>query len=132
MKEYLRKELSATGVPVTDFGVHSVQSADYPDIAHPLAAEVVSGRARFGILICGTGNGMAMTANKHRGIRAALCWNAEIAGLARLHNDANVLVLPGRFVTEEEALRAVKVFLETAFEGGRHTLRIDKIDRDIQ
>lgn len=110
-----------------DFGTYSTDSADYPDYAHPMANAVENHEFDFGISICGSGNGISMTVNKHRGIRAGLCWNAEIARLTRSHNDANVLSLPARFVTVDEALDMVNVFFTTDFEGGRHQTRIDKI-----
>lgn len=110
-----------------DFGTFSSDSCDYADFAHPMATAVETGEFDFGISICGSGNGISMTVNKHQGIRAALCWNEEIASLARKHNNANVLSLPARFVTVEEALKMVDVFFATDFEGGRHQGRIDKI-----
>lgn len=110
-----------------DFGAFTSESSDYPDFAHPMASAVESGEFDFGISICGSGNGISMTVNKHAGIRAGLCWNPEIARLARLHNNANVLSLPARFVTEKEAYEMVDVFFSTDFEGGRHQHRIDKI-----
>jgi ribose 5-phosphate isomerase B len=119
--------LKAIGYEVLDFGCFSEESIDYPDFAHPVAEKVLQNKEMLGILICGSGNGINMTANKHKGIRGALCWNSEIAKLARQHNDANILSLPARFITEDEALAIVKTFLDTAFEGGRHQRRIDKI-----
>ena len=121
--EYLRGQ----GHEVKDFGTHSTDSMDYPDVAHPLAESIEKGECEWGIAICGTGNGISMTVNKHAGIRAALCWNTEIAALARQHNNANILSLPARFVSEEEALAMLKIFMATPFEGGRHQRRIDKI-----
>lgn len=112
---------------IKDFGCFSTESCDYPDFAHPMAAAVDKGDFDFGISICGTGNGISMTVNKHQSIRAALCWNGEIAALARSHNDANVLSLPARFISETDALNIVDVFFMTHFEGGRHQQRIDKI-----
>lgn len=111
-----------------NYGPFSSESVDYPDFAHPVADKIVKGEYEFGILICGTGNGIGMTANKHAGIRAALCWNKEIAALARQHNNANVLVLPARFIKEEDAFEVVKIFFSTDFEGGRHQRRVEKID----
>ena len=111
-----------------NLGTFSSESVDYPDYAHPLAEKIASGENKFGILICGTGNGIGMTANKHANVRAALCWNVEIAALARQHNDANVLVLPARFITDEDAFNVVKTFFSTAFEGGRHQRRVEKIN----
>jgi ribose 5-phosphate isomerase B len=110
-----------------DFGTYSANSCDYADFAHPMASAVESGEFDFGISICGSGNGISMTVNKHQGIRAALCWNEEIVTLARQHNNANVLSLPARFVSVEQALKMVDVFFATDFEGGRHQGRIDKI-----
>lgn len=111
-----------------DSGTHSSESVDYPDFAHPLAEKVAAGEYSFGLLICGTGNGIGMTANKHAGIRAALCWNPEIAALARQHNDANILVLPARFIEEDIAYKVVEIFYATQFEGGRHQRRVEKIN----
>lgn len=110
-----------------DFGSFSTVSCDYPDFAHPMAFAIENGEFDFGISLCGSGNGISMTVNKHEGIRGALCWNTEITSLARRHNDANVLSLPARFITEQEALNMVDVFFTTDFEGGRHQIRIDKI-----
>lgn len=127
LKEFIKLKLSESGYSVRDFGTYSSASIDYPDIAHPVASAVANGLFPMALLICGSGNGVCMTANKYPEIRAALCWNTEIARLARLHNDANILCLPGRFITEKEALSAVLVFLQTDFEGGRHKARIEKI-----
>lgn len=127
LKEYVKQILDAKGLPYKDFGAYSSESCDYPDFAHPLALAVENGEVSAGIAFCGTGNGIGITLNKHQGIRAALCWQEEIARLARAHNDANVLVLPGRFISKEEATKAVDVFFNTPFEGGRHQRRIDKI-----
>jgi len=127
LKEFLKAKLTKSGYKVQDFGTYSADSIDYPDIAHPLASSVNEGQYEIGILICGSGNGVSITANKYSGIRAALCWNTEIARLARAHNNANILCLPGRFIAENEALNATMVFLQTQFEGGRHKTRIDKI-----
>jgi ribose 5-phosphate isomerase B len=112
---------------INDFGAYTPESSDYPDFAHPMANAVEKGEYEYGISICGSGNGISMTVNKHPGIRAALCWTAEIAALARLHNNANVLSIPARFVTEKEAIAMIDVFFNTDFEGGRHQQRIDKI-----
>lgn len=111
-----------------DFGTYSNESIDYPDFAHQLASEISSSDSLFGILICGTGNGMAITANRHKNVRAALSWNVEIATLARKHNNANILVLPARFIEEKTAFDIIDVFFSTDFEGGRHQKRIDKIN----
>jgi ribose 5-phosphate isomerase B len=127
LKEFIKIKLAESGFSVRDFGSYSADSIDYPDVAHPVAAAVNNGQYPMAILICGSGNGVCMTANKYAGIRAALCWNTELATLARLHNDANILCLPGRFITENEALNAVMAFLMTDFEGGRHKARIEKI-----
>lgn len=126
-KKALKKLLTDLGHQVQDFGPGSEESVDYPDHVHPLAKAVVKKEADYGILICGSGNGVAMTANKYKEIRAALCWKTELAKLSREHNDANVLCIPARFVSEEEAEEMVKVFLSTEFEGGRHQNRVDKI-----
>ncbi len=119
--------LKETGYEVLNFGTKSAQSVDYPDYIHPVAEAVENGKARMGIILCGSGNGAAITANKHQGIRAALCWSRELTELARKHNDANVLSLPARFISKYQALEYVRVFLETPFEGGRHERRIQKI-----
>lgn len=127
LKEYVKQILDAKGIPYKDFGTNSAESCDYPDFAHPMANAVEAGEVYPGIAVCGTGNGIGITLNKHQGIRAALCWEADIAQLARAHNDSNVLVLPGRFISQEEATKIVDTFLDTPFEGGRHQRRIDKI-----
>lgn len=127
LKEYLVKYLSDKKIVVKDFGTYSEERADYPDFAHAVSIAVENKEYDLGILICGSGNGINMTANKHKGIRAALCWNEELAALARQHNDANVLSLPARFITEETAVKCVDAFLSAQFEGGRHTDRINKI-----
>lgn len=119
--------LESLGYEVKDFGCFSEESIDYPDYAHPVADLVENNKGMLGILICGSGNGINMTANKHTGIRSALCWDVEIAALARQHNDANIVALPARFISEELALEIVQTFLGTEFEGGRHQRRIDKI-----
>jgi ribose 5-phosphate isomerase B len=127
LKEYLKKKISEWGFGIEDFGAFSDESVDYPDMIHPLAKAVDAGTQKWGIVICGSGNGVSMVANKYQGVRAALCWSREIALLARQHNDANILALPARFITEEEAEQTVKAFLETPFEGGRHERRVKKI-----
>ncbi|RHJ94941.1 ribose 5-phosphate isomerase B [Parabacteroides bouchesdurhonensis] len=127
LKEYVKQLLDEKGLPYTDFGTYSTESCDYPDFAHALANAFEKGEVYPGIAICGSGNGIAMTLNKHQKVRAALCWNEEIARLARAHNDANILVMPGRFISKEEATKAVNIFLSEPFEGGRHQRRIDKI-----
>lgn len=127
LKAIVEGYLEARGVAYKDFGTDSAESCDYPDFAHPAALAVESGECSMGIAMCGTGNGIAMTLNKHQGIRAALCWNKEIAALGRQHNDANVLVMPARFIDAVTALAIVDTFLDTPFEGGRHQRRIGKI-----
>jgi ribose 5-phosphate isomerase B len=127
-KEKLKTYLKEKGHEVADFGPADETSCDYPDFAHPVAESVASGKNEFGILICGSGNGVCLTANKHAGIRAALCWNDELAALARQHNDANILCIPARFVDYNIAQSMTEVFLSTSFEGGRHQRRVDKID----
>lgn len=127
LKSIIEGYLESQGIEYEDFGTTSAKSCDYPDFAHPAAVAVEEGRCYPGIAMCGTGNGIAMTLNKHQGVRAALCWNKDLARLAREHNDANVLVLPARFVEPAEALAIVDVFLSTPFEGGRHVRRIEKI-----
>lgn len=119
--------LKEQGIEYKDFGTYSTESCDYPDFAHPCAISVESGDCYPGIAICGSGNGINMTLNKHQKIRAALCWEPELAQLARAHNNANILVMPGRFISNEKALEIVKTFLSTDFEEGRHQRRIDKI-----
>ena len=126
-KQAVLKYLQEQGIEFKDFGAFSSESSDYPDFAHPLAEAVSIGEFDKGITLCGSGNGINMTANKHQGIRSALCWMPEIARLARLHNDANICSLPARFVTDEQAVEIVRVFLKTEFEGGRHIGRINKI-----
>lgn len=127
LKSIIEGYLEADNKEYRDFGTDSAESCDYPDYAHPCALAVESGQCYPGIAMCGSGNGIAITLNKHQGIRAAICWTPELARLARAHNDANVLVLPARFITPVDALAIVDAFLETPFEGGRHQRRIDKI-----
>jgi ribose 5-phosphate isomerase B len=127
LKERVKLFLREKGFEVKDFGCHSTESIDYPDFGHPVAEMVENNPGMKGILICGSGNGINMTANKHQGIRSALCWKTEIAELARLHNDANIITLPARFITVEDAFDMIEVFFNTSFEGGRHQNRIDKI-----
>lgn len=127
LKELLIKYLSDLNIKVIDFGTNSTTSTDYPDYAHPMAEAIEKGEADFGISVCGSGNGINMTVNKHQKIRAALCWNREISQLARSHNNANVCSLPSRFISESEAIEIVSDFINTEFEGGRHQNRIDKI-----
>jgi len=126
-KEQLKQHLVALGYEVQDFGPFSTASVDYPDYVHPLSKALEAGDYDFGIVICGSGNGVAITANKHQGIRAALCWNEELAALSRQHNDANVLALPARFISYELAEKMAEIFLTTPFEGGRHQSRVTKI-----
>ncbi|MBK7390051.1 MAG: putative ribose-5-phosphate isomerase B [Bacteroidetes bacterium ADurb.Bin397] len=128
-KESIKTALKTAneGFALVDVGTHSADSVDYPDFAHQVATQVESGEVEMGVVICGSGNGVCITANKHKGIRAALCWSVEIAALARQHNDANVLCIPARFVSHETALQMVETFMNTAFEGGRHQKRIEKI-----
>jgi len=115
------------GHEVQNYGTDTIDSVDYPDFGHPVANDVSEGTADFGIVICGSGNGIAMTVNKHPKVRAALCWTKEIATLARLHNDANIISIPARFTSIPQAVEMVASFLETSFEGGRHSVRVDKI-----
>lgn len=126
-KEILIPYLKNKGFEVKDFGTHSSESMDYPDTAHPLAVSVESKECTFGIALCGSGNGVNMTVNKHKKIRSALCWTAEIASLARQHNDANVCAIPARYVSVDEAKKIVDAFFSAQFEGGRHQQRIEKI-----
>lgn len=126
-KKAIVEMLKAKGHEVTNYGTDSVDSVDYPDFGHPVATDVENGKAQFGIVICGSGNGINMTVNKHQGIRAALCWTKEIAGLARQHNDANIISIPARYTSINQAVEMVETFLTTDFEGGRHQNRVDKI-----
>lgn len=127
LKQELIRYLNSLGYETEDFGTHSDASCDYPDFAHPCATAIENGDCYPGIAMCGSGNGIAMTLNKHQGVRAALCWEPELARLARAHNDANILVLPARFIPQEKARDIVDAFLSTPFEGGRHIRRIEKI-----
>ena len=127
MKEALKPLIKSLGFEIKDFGTNSGDSVDYPDFAHPLAAAVESGDVSCGVALCGSGNGISMTLNKHQGVRAALCWNGELASLARQHNDANVLSLPARFISQETAEEIVKAYFAASFEGGRHLRRVEKI-----
>jgi ribose 5-phosphate isomerase B len=126
-KEDLISFLEGKGIKFHDFGTYSTDSVDYPDFAHPVASSVEKGESAFGILLCGSANGVAITANKHQGIRAAICWGEELAQLARLHNNANIICIPARFVREGDAEKMVTTFIETEFEGGRHQNRVSKI-----
>lgn len=126
-KTVLVEFLKDKGWEVKDFGTHSAASVDYPDFAHPVAASVESGESGWGILICGSANGVAITANKHQDIRAAICWRSDVARLAREHNNANIICIPARFVSTPEAEEMVNIFVSTAFEGGRHETRVKKM-----
>jgi ribose 5-phosphate isomerase B len=126
-KEDLISFLEGKGLSFKDFGTHSEDSVDYSDFAHPVASAVENKEAAFGILLCGSANGVAMTANKHQGVRAAVCWGEELAKLSREHNDANIICIPARFVREGDAEKMVALFITTDFEGGRHQLRVQKI-----
>lgn len=127
LKNTLIKQLEKKGFEVKDFGCHSTESMDYPDSAHPVCESIEKKESNLGLLICGSGNGITMTANKHQGIRAALSWTPEIASLARQHNDANILSLPARFISEDLAIEITNAFFDSEFEGGRHQKRVDKI-----
>lgn len=127
LKSELLTYLIEKGYDIDDLGCYSAESVDYPDFAHPVAHQVETGKADLGILICGSANGVAMTANKHETIRAAIAWKKEIAELARLHNDANIICLPARYISVDEAKEIVDAFLDTPFEGGRHERRVEKI-----
>ncbi len=129
MKQHLAKALARMGYDVEDLGTHSLESTDYADYAHPVAREVSSGEAKRGILLCGTGLGMSYAANRWPHVRAAVAWNPEVARLSREHNDANILVLPARCISDEEGIRILEAWLNTPFEGGRHERRIAKIER---
>lgn len=121
------KHLESKGITIINYGTNSKDSVDYPDFVHPVADDVESNKVDYGILICGSGNGVSMTANKHQGVRAALCWNKEITALARQHNNANILSIPARYTAMQQVLEMVDTFLQTPFEGGRHQTRVDKI-----
>jgi len=127
LKEKMTEWLKRSGFESKDFGTYSSESADYPDFAHPVALAVEKKEYDLGILICGSGNGVAITANKHQGIRAAICWNEELASLARQHNDANILCLPARYISGELAMKIADKFLSSSFEGGRHERRVKKM-----
>ena len=128
VKRKIENHLCEKGHSVINKGSDGKESVDYPDFIHPVSLEVKEKKAQIGIIICGSGNGAAMTANKHKGIRAAICWNEEIAELAKQHNDANIISIPSRFLSEEETISIVEAFIKTDFDGGRHKRRIDKID----
>lgn len=127
LKEHLKKWLERNGYPLKDFGTFNIESADYPDFAHPVADAVEKKEFDLGLLLCGSANGVAITANKHQGVRAALCWIEEVAALARQHNDANIVCIPARFVSHELAEKILDRFLHSSFEGGRHERRVSKI-----
>lgn len=127
LKEHLKQLLEARGYAVRDFGCHSAERCDYPDFAHPMGRALQAGELQRGISVCGSGNGISMVMNKYPKVRAALCWQEELAKLAREHNDANVLSLPARFISESEAEKILDAFLTTGFEGGRHVSRVEKI-----
>jgi len=129
IKQYLIEKLKDSGYTIVDLGTDSEQSVDYPDFIHPLARGVNDGKWPLGIILCGSGNGAQMTANKYPNVRAALCWNAEQSKLTRLHNNANIISIPGRFVQPDEAWQMVQLFLTTDFEGGRHQQRVDKMSK---
>ena len=126
-KDAIKKALELSGITINDYGTYSGDSVDYPDFAHKVAVDVEQGKVEFGIVMCGSGNGVAMTANKYPTVRAALCWKTEIAELARQHNNANVIAIPVRYVSEETAVQMVDAFLKTDFESGRHNRRVHKI-----
>jgi ribose 5-phosphate isomerase B len=128
LKASIKSYLESLGYSVQDFGTHNTDSMDYPDVAHPVANAVLSDANSLGILICGSGNGVCLTANKHQGIRAALCWLPELGALARQHNNANILCLPARFISEQTAKEIVDTYLNAEFEGGRHQNRVGKVD----
>lgn len=127
LKETIKQHLTEAGFEINDFGTHSEESTDYPEYAHALAHAIENKQSDLGVAICGSGNGISMALNKHQNIRAALCWNTELAALAKQHNDANIVSLPARFIDTDLALQIVDVFLSTHFEGGRHQRRVDKI-----
>jgi len=129
MKEFIRENLEKEGYNVKDFGVYSQETVDYPDMIHPIAKAINNGEYELGIILCGSGNGAQMTANKYPNVRAGLCWSDEQAELTRQHNNANILALPGRFVDFDLALKMVYTFLNTKFEGGRHQTRVEKINK---
>ncbi|MDR1006022.1 MAG: ribose 5-phosphate isomerase B [Bacteroidales bacterium] len=127
LKEFIKQQLTEKGFQIIDMGTYSAEPVDYPDVIHPLAAAINAGKYPIGIIMCGSGNGVAMTANKYPLVRCALCWNEELAQLARNHNNANILSLPARFISQEQALNIALTFLQSDFENGRHQKRIDKI-----
>ena len=130
VKRKIERHLIKKGIEVINKGYDGTESVDYPDFIHPVSQEVKEKKVELGIIICGSGNGAAMTANKHKGVRAAICWSEEIAELARQHNDANIISIPSRFLSEEGIINIIEVFIKTGFEGGRHKRRIEKIDEN--
>ena len=131
MKEFLLNNLKSEGYSFKDYGAFSEDPVDYPDMIHPLAKDINDGKYKRGIIICGSGNGVAITANKYNNVRAAICWEKDLVKLSRQHNDANIIVLPARFISFKEALRFVKIFFDTGFEGGRHQRRVEKISNKL-
>lgn len=127
LKEFLKSALTERGLEIKDFGTYTSDSVDYPDMIHPLAKEINAGNYEFGIIMCGSANGVSMVANKYQNVRCALCWKEEIAQLAKQHNNANIISLPARFISKEKALSIVDAYLNTEFEGGRHQKRVEKI-----
>ena len=130
VKRKIESYLIKKGIEVINKGYDGKESVDYPDFIHPVSLDVKEKKAELGVIVCGSGNGAAMTANKHKGVRAAICWSEEIAALAKQHNNANIISIPSRFLDEKEILKVIDVFIEEAFEGGRHQRRIEKIDKD--
>ena len=130
VKEKIRDHLEKKGHQVINKGYDGEESVDYPDFIHPVSKEVKEKKAEIGVIVCGSGNGAAMTANKHKGVRAAICWSEEIAALAKHHNNANIISIPSRFLNEKEIIKIIDVFIEAEFEGGRHERRVQKIDTD--
>ena len=129
-KEKIKEYLLEQGHEVINKGYDGDERVDYPDFIHPVSKEIKEGKAEMGVIVCGSGNGAAMAANKHKGIRAAICWSKEIAELARQHNNANIISIPSRFLSKQETINIIEVFFKTSFEGGRHKIRVDKIDRN--
>lgn len=127
LKEFLKSALTERGLEIKDFGTYTSDSVDYPDMIHPLAKEINAGNFEFGIIMCGSANGVSMVANKYQNVRCALCWEEEISQLAKQHNNANIISLPARFISKEKALSIVDAYLNTEFEGGRHQKRVEKI-----
>ncbi len=128
LKAFLINKLNESKLTIVDYGTNSEDSCDYPDFIHPLANDISNNKYNLGIIICGSANGVSMTANKHKNVRAALCWNESVTEMARMHNNANIIALPARYLEEEYALKLVKIFLNTPFEGGRHEKRVNKIN----